>query len=367
MRILLSVLSLFLTLPLWGQNTKDLRVTLFCYSLRVEPGFNNAGGSLSLGSADFGIMNDELGPFGGEIWSYGAYFRMQSPDLPPIPGNLTVEIPFEDVNNNGFNDLFESVMGIQRTVTATGRFNTPVDDGKVEAVWKRDAGSTTGSCEITFVSKTFGRLPSTKHTFHVIEYIGRGRFQPGNSFQLSISITNSSNPTNILTSSIKVDRSASNPFNLLTLNQGFWTNEFHEEFVSSAEDINRDEDLKTNYFGTFGFTDGDLSTPEEDYIEWSFSFDDLNDSDGDGIPDFSDNAIPSGSVDSTLGIRRENKSALVTIQGQVGKRYSLEGTSSLGAGAAWSEQSSITLTNPAQTISIPTSQETGIYYRLKRQ
>src|SRR5678816_1284562 len=154
----------------------------------------------------------------------------------------------------------------------------------------RGAGSKFGTCSLHMVDDTYGDLGTFQHTFEVMEYKGPLIFTPGtNTVSGDLNLTND---VGEIQSTLSFTKSSADPYNELTLAGGNWTNAALQTFVCGSSDFYRDLNLETNYYGFVVYDDGDLNTGAADYRVWTLSIDDLNDSDDDAIPDFSDD--PSG-------------------------------------------------------------------------
>jgi len=124
-------------------------------------------------------------------------------------------------------------------------------------------------------------------------------------------------------------------------------------FAFLEDSLFRDTLLRTNYYGFVEFTDGDPNTGGYDYPLWQLSIDDLNDSDHDGIPDFSDD--PATVVPPRrprLALARGETNLLLTISGDVGRLHRILEATNLAAGN-WLTNLSLTLTNDPQTVFLP--------------
>jgi hypothetical protein len=128
--------------------------------------------------------------------------------------------------------------------------------------------------------------------------------------------------------------------------------------------MDRDLELKTNYYAFPEFDDGDPSTSVADYRGWTLSIDDTNDLNGNKIPDLSDDAPPAPEQGPTLTLARSANQLSLGIQGAVGKSYELQEAVALGA-TNWTRNSSITLTNTSQAVSLPVPATRTKFWRLK--
>jgi hypothetical protein len=121
--------------------------------------------------------------------------------------------------------------------------------------------------------------------------------------------------------------------------------------------------LLTNYYGYPVFNDGDPSTAAEDYYYWELSIDDTNDSDGDTIPDFSDNPQVMTPSQPMLSLENRDTNLVLSISGDLNSLCKIQEISSLGS-TNWITIMSVTLTNNPQTISLPLSSALANFWRV---
>jgi len=159
-------------------------------------------------------------------------------------------------------------------------------------------------------------------------------------------------------------RIATNRFNQLTLQPGMLTNAADQTLSFQASEIDRDEVMKTNYFGYVIFGDGDPTTATADYQVWVISIDDANDVNGNGIPDLSDDPAAAGELVLRLGLVRSGTQLQLSVSGDPGQTYDLQETSSL-LPPNWAKSRSITLTNTPQNISLPPPATATRFWRAK--
>jgi hypothetical protein len=147
---------------------------------------------------------------------------------------------------------------------------------------------------------------------------------------------------------------ATNRFDMLTLQAGVWTNASSQTLAFSSEIVYRDLSLATNYYSFFEFADGDPNTAEADYYYWELSIDDPNDTDHDGIPDFSDDPLapPRRPV---LKLMRGTTNLWLRISGDTNHLHEIQSVTNLTS-TNWLPVTSLMLTNDPQTnsLSIPT-------------
>ncbi len=322
------------------------RATMFCWSLRFYQGQGSVGDTLDLTTI--------AGPPNGELASWYSTYSHQSDFVLdfsgfPITGTISLNLPPDpDANGNGFDDSFEVSQAAGGT--SQGQYTTVVSSGTVSANWNRAAGSKTGTCQLHLVDSVYGDLGSFQHTFEVLEYTGSLTYTPGsNTVSGSVNLTNE---TDQLRGPVSFVKDIANPHNLLTLQSASLTNGAQQTLtLYSSTTFHRDLSLVTNYYGGVEFNDGDLNTAAEDYFSWELSIDDLNDTDHDGIPDFSDEPTIAPPRRPLLSLTRSNTNLLLKISGDVGRMHRiLENTNSPASN--WLTNLSLTLTNDPQTVSL---------------
>lgn len=361
--IILTTFLLALTPPV--QATHSAHATMFCWSLRFHQGTGSFDETLDLTTISGGL-NGEL-----SSW-YGSHTHRSGFSLDfsgfPITGTLLLNLPdFQDANGNGFDDSYEVSQGISGT--SAGQYTTAVSSGTITATWSRPAGSSAGTCVLRLVDSTFGDLGNFRHTFEVLEYTGTLIYTPGASAVSGrLELAQTGNSANTLQGPVAFTKSITNPFDELTLESALLTNATPQTLdLYEPTPIYRDLALGTNYYGPVEFNDGDLTTTEEDYYSWEISIDDLNDGDGDGIPDFSDD--PSGTAPPRrpqLSLARSPTNLLLSISGDMGRLHHVLESSSLTAGN-WTTNVSLTLTNDPQVIALPLPPAGARFWRATAQ
>ena len=121
--------------------------------------------------------NGELEPYNG--LTYITAFYLDDLNFSGLTVNGTIYLnlpPVLDANGNGFNDFFESSLGI--TATSSGSYTTGLGNGSVTANWSRAAGSKDGSCGLHLVDNMVGDLGYFTHYFELIEYSGPLPYSP---------------------------------------------------------------------------------------------------------------------------------------------------------------------------------------------
>src|SRR5579862_4947324 len=153
--------------PLISRPAETASARIWCLSLRFQEGTDSFGDTLDLSTIS-STANGELAPYNGQTYISG--FTLDISGL-PINGTMQLNLPpVVDVNGNGFNDFFESAIGV--SATTTGTYTAGPDNGTITATWQRAAGAAIGSCSLHLVDNTYGDLGSFNHVFSLLEYIG---------------------------------------------------------------------------------------------------------------------------------------------------------------------------------------------------
>ena len=348
MKILWVLLTVrLITLSFTSHAAQTAPATMFCWSLRFQQGQGSFDETLDLSTIS-GAPNGELAPLYTTYTHSSGFVLDWSGFL--ITGTIYLNLPPDsDANGNGFDDSFEVSQAAGGT--SQGHYTTVLGGGSVTATWSRGAGSKDGTCFLRLVDNTYGDLGIYRHTFEVLEYTGSLTYTPGsNVVSGSVNLTNAADQ---LLGPVSFVKSIANPHNLLTLQSASLTNAAQQMLtLFMATSFFRDTFLVTNYYGAVEFNDGDLNTAAEDYYSWELSIDDLNDSDHDGIPDFSDEPAAVAPRRPLLSLARGTTNLLLTISGDVNRLHHILESTNFAAGN-WKTNLSLTLTNDPQTVSLP--------------
>lgn len=360
MKKLLMILAMGLAIPstiCLGAQTSKAR--LYCESLRFQRGrATDTSGflwTLDMTTLNVGI-NGELAPdFFNSGYSNSTYVELTwelTGDI--FPGALVVDIPDTgDANGNGFLDFFEVSQGVT-ALTSPGAYDiTGYGNGGFTAYWSRDAGSSVGYCSYS-IPNPFGGTLTFLHAFELLEYNGQLAYSPGATNVSGVLSLIETNSGNTLDGPVTFVKSATNRFNQLTLQSAFLTNASLQTLsLFTSTTFFRRTANPTNYFGDVEFNDGDPSTFDDDYYSWVLSIDDLNDTDHDLIPDFSDDPASALPRRPLLSLARgTNNNLWLQISGDAGRMHRVLETTSL-AGGNWLTNLSLTLTNDPQSVSLP--------------
>jgi len=362
---LIVAAGLFLT-PISAGVAQTAQARLFCLSLRFQQG-RSAGGDFTLDLtliAPPSAPNGELAP-SFDTPSHLSGFILNDPNFPePFYGSIAFDVPrLADANANGFEDFFEVSQAVSGTTT--GFFQTAVDSGSVRATWSRAAGSKDGTCVLRLTGNLFGQLPDVTHAFELIEYAGPLTYAPGtNKVTGSLNLAQTQAPANRLSGLVEFSKSSTKRFDELEIPPGAWTNALAQSLSYTNAFLSRDVIAKTNYSGVVEFIDGDPATPEEDFFTWVLSIDDANDTDGDGIPNFSDDPGSPLAQPPKLSVSSGTTNLVLSIRGTVGRLHEIQEAASLAA-PNWNTVLSITLTNDTQVASFPFGSGAAQFYRVR--
>ncbi len=368
MNKLLALVSGLLVLPLTLPGAEIAQARLFCLSIRFQQGtFSSGFGdvTLDLSTVGFDAPNGELEPtFSQPDHASGFHLFNTTIEDTIEDGIVNLNVPaFADSNNNGFPDFFE--VSQAASGVSTGVYSSaPVDSGTVQATWNRAAGSKEGSCVLGLTSRTFGSLGDFSLTFELLEYTGTLNYTPtATNVSGSLNLTNSGDSSIKLAGSFSFLKSATNRFNDLELQPGVWTNSAGQSLSYTNDVFERDATMTTNYFGFVDFDDGDPNTPNPDYFTWILSVDDPNDSNRNGIPDFSDDpghGDPLPSLSLSLG----STNLLLSIHPGLGTGYEIQRINSLND-TNWTTVLSLNVTNDPQIVPLPFPTSALSFWRLR--
>jgi hypothetical protein len=367
-RILAMGVGVCLGVSLNACAAETAQARIYCLSLRFQRGSDMFGLSvLDLSSISLDTPNGELAPSFGSP-SHFSGFRISDPDTGELveEGEIDIDIPdFTDANGNGFDDFFEVSQAV--SAVSSGIYSSAVDSGTVRATWGRGAGSKDGTCVLKVTSSMVGLLGDFTHNFELIEYTGPLSYTPGtNRISGSVNLTQTGDPSSQFIGPIEFIKSPTNRFDELNLQHATWTNAVSQTYKISndIDSFLRDLTLKTNYYGFVDFDDGDPNTADPDYYTWILSIDDVNDSNGNGIPDFTDDVGSTAPRPPSLVLTQGSGALSLNISGTVGSVHEVQQTASLSS-TNWTLVSSITLTNDPQTVTLPLPTNMTSFWRVR--
>lgn len=276
--------------------------------------------------------------------------------------------PFTDANRNGLDDFYDVSQNVD-PVTTTGIIeDTAGGVGEVTAVWQRDANSATGLCQIR-IRCSLLRLDVTFPTsFELLAYSGTLKYTPGNpNITGWLTLTSKGNSSDGISGPVQFTKSGTD---LLSGAGGSWTNSAGQTLkydwkLPSNSEASLLERFGANYFGLLSFEDGNFKTPWPDNLVWALIITDSNDANHDGIPDFSDLAIPSQPPrQPALALRQVNRQLLFSVSGEVGSTLVFEQKSEL-LQPNWANGFSLVLTNDPQIFLQPFPADPARFWRVR--
>lgn len=369
-KLILFLLATLCSLPLAASAAQTAQARMYCLSPRFQQATSEDGWyKLNLTMLNVGINGELMPNFEANApYSHFSYLEMYDGYYDDyVQGALWVDLPTTaDVDGNGLPDFFQTSQLVNAKTAGKYDFGGLYPSGIIEALWGRDAGSAYGTCILRFkFPNAINPWLTFTHTFELIEYTGPLAYTPGNTNVTgSVSLTQTGNEANTWQGPVEFIKSPTNRFNELELQAGGWTNASLQVQTFWKDPIYRDLPWTTNYTGYFDFDDGDLATTDADYYTWVLSIDDTHDSDGDGIPDFSDTPAPPARP--VLSLASSTNQLLLSIQGTVGMICEIQETAGLTT-PNWQKIDSVTLTNTIQTIALPWSTTGPKFWRVRVQ
>jgi len=344
--------------PLLTRAAETANARIWCFSLRFQQGTDSSGvDTLDFTTISSGV-NGELAPYRGLM--YVSTFLLDDSTFSGLMLNGTMYLnlpPVADANDNGYNDFFESALGISDT--SAGTYTTALGNGVVNASWSRPIGSKNGTCILHLVDNTFSDLGFFTSPFELIEYSGPLVYSPGtNTVAGNVNLVKTGDSTSQLGGPVQFLKVLTNRFDQLILQPGAWTNSAAQMLSYTNNLFQRDTRWPTNYYGLVQFADGDPNTAEPDYLFWGLSIDDPNDANHNGVPDFSDDPqVVTPPHPPSLALTLTSTNVLISISGDIGRMHDIQQTLALPS-TNWQTVASITLTNSpvAVPINLPPAQ-----------
>ncbi len=355
--IALSSLYLF---PLACQaGTANVR--LYCLSLKFSQSRDNMIPQDILDLTSTGLRDAGLGELEPPLPFYE----------PPLPGtegyysNILLQDPYsgltfggiaylslppmDDADGNRYPDFFEVSKSVNFTRPYCMMDITGYGTVYPSVAWSRAAGSKNGTCTIAINDNYFGTF---RAPFELTEYTGTLTYTPGSPVVSgTVNLSQTGNSSKTITGAISFTKSTGDPYNSLTNQPGTWsgvpvvTQSFTNHYFS------RDINWPSNYVGLVEFSDGNEWTFEP-YANWVLSITDMTDSDGDGIPDFSDDAqVVQPPRPPRLSIAIDSSGVRLTIAGDVGHLHEIQEAASL-TNPNWQPVQSVTLSSDPQTVTL---------------
>jgi hypothetical protein len=363
--LLAVVVSLF---PITSMATKTATATLSCYSLQVQRGSESGGNYfLDLSSVNGGVNGELALDFFNSGRTHSAYLSLQD-DLfgETLSGQMGLNVPTGgDANKDGFPDFFQVNQGITN-LTTSGAYTLDIyGNGTATAVWNRPAGSSYGTLNLTMPLMAFDTVTFSL-SFQVLEYRGPLTYIPTTtnvSGTLNLAQTDNTNAT--MSGPVLFIKSPTDRFNELTLQSAAWTNDQQQSLFYLDDLYSRDAGWPTNYYGYLEFSDPNNPSGFYQYGVWLLSIDDSNDSNHNGIPDFSDD--PSGTPAPRapqLQLVQNGSQLVLTLHGDPGFINDIQSVTDLGS-TNWQTAVSVTITNDPQTVSFSVPGGTTSFWRVR--
>jgi hypothetical protein len=369
MRIFYSLLAgLTVLFPLTTFAAKTATATISCYSLQFQRGSESGGNYfLSLTSVVGGVNGELALDFFNSGYTHSAYLSLEDELFgETLSGQMGLDVPMgSDANGDGFYDFFQVSQGITN-LSSTGAYTLDIyGNGTATAVWNRPAGSSFGTCNLTMPLMAFDTVTFSL-SFQILEYRGPLTYTstPTN-VSGTVNLTQTGNANAFMTGPVLFIKSPTDRFNELTLQPAAWTNDLQQSLFYFDDIYSRDAGWPTNYYGYLEFTDPNNPGGFYQFGVWLLSIDDSNDSNHNGIPDFSDD--PSGtSAPRTpqLQLAQSGTQLALTLHGDVGFINDIQSVADLGS-TNWQTAFSVTITNDPQTVSFSLPTGPASFWRVR--
>ncbi len=268
-------------------------------------------------------------------------------------GSVVLNLPTTDSDGNGLPDFAQTDKAGATGLTGTLQRDFPsAATIPLTGNFTRNANSSTGTYNVVD-SGTGGTLVNVTGVLELQRYSGSISYMRGtpNAVTFSCQRTNAGVVFSLTGTTTFTVVSASQ----FTLPSFTLTNATDNSvYTVQAATFNR---TGNRYVGTLTFSDGDARTAWTDHLNWVFEFTDLNDTDGNGIPNLTD-ALP---APPTITASLSGNSLSIRWPATAG-RYRLESAATLALPVSWSNVTGSFQTN-AGVISIlqPTSGARKVY------
>jgi hypothetical protein len=364
--IILGVI--FYTFSFASEASETAKATMFCYSLRFQRGVEADGNYfLDLGSSTAGTDGELALDFFSSGYTHSAYLSLTDELFgDTIPGQLAIDVPDGgDANKDGFPDFFQVSQAVANLASSGADHLASYGDGAVTATWNRNTGSKDGSCRLSIKLLPFQPVVFTL-PFEILEYTGPILYTPGTSnVTATVNLAQTGNPTSVQKGPAQFVKTPTDRFNELTLRPGFWTNQSEQAMSYVEHVVSRLDAWPTNYYGYLEFDDDNNPNTFYPYGFWMLSIDDLNDTNRNGIPDFSDD--PGGKPlarQPSLEVFPTGTNVLLTLHGDVGYTHEIQQISDLST-SNWQTAGSVVLINDPQVVLVPLPSSKTIFWRAR--
>ncbi|MBI2947745.1 MAG: hypothetical protein HYY23_08860 [Verrucomicrobia bacterium] len=339
------------------------QIQLHCLAIRFQAATNSSapGSSFMLTTDSTGAdLNGELAPLpSGGLRTHGSFFVLLRANQ-RSDGIFYLDVPnASDANTNGIPDFFEVDLPVTEIATS-GSFESADADGKVAAVWQREAKSREGTCRVTLTGLLDGLNLTFAHKFQILEYSGALPYRNiEGETNVTASVTLTQKGTNLTLSGNMVFEKTGAA--RLGLQSGLWKDAKTQTIAYHA--IDELPRQGNEYRAPLSLQDGDVATRGEDYVSWLLRIVDPNDTNGNGVPDLSDEG--GKRVPPTISLSRSGTNLLLSISGEIGKLHEVETTPALGQ-VNWSLVTNVTVTSDPQIVSlrVPTNPRRTAFWRV---
>jgi hypothetical protein len=242
--------------------------------------FNGSSGTLLIQSST-GIVSGELRPRSSTPGLYEGGYAQVTPLVIVDYGSYTVSVPTTDSDSNGIPDVLQFDRDGNFTASGSGFSPAAGLTFSISVRFSRNAGTAIGSYTAT-TQNVLGQANSVNGVYNILTYQGSVTYTRGSTNTMAITAKVLSQPDVTLAGStsytITNSDQISYPSFTIRSNSGT-TYQVRAGMLSRSGNV---------YRGNFSLADGLPQTSWADFTEYVLAISDTNDSDGNGIPDFSD-------------------------------------------------------------------------------
>jgi hypothetical protein len=302
--------------------------------------FNGATGPFLIQSGT-GIVSGELRPRSTTPGLYEGGYAQATPLLAVDYGSYILSIPTTDSDGNGIPDLIQFDRDGNFTATGSGFSVSANLTFTITVRFNRSSGSAIGSYSAT-TQNSVGQTNTVNGVYDLLSYQGTVSYTRGATNTMSISATILSEPGTTLT--------GSTPYTISSVDQVSYPAFTIRSNAGTAYQVRAGTLSRSGstYRGNFSLADGLPQTSWTDFTEYALAISDFNDSDRNGIPDFSDLTAAPPTITTqprSVSVAAGQIATLSVIAtGAISYQWTKNGTDVPGATTA-------TLTFPAAQIS----------------
>ena len=369
--------SLFFFPFLFSARANEAAMRMNCTSTRVSTATTKQSGvtyTLGFTTADEDVNGEWFNSDG--VFRYATTVLLNAPNFGgTLVGNLYIDLP-ENAAPDA--NLRANFFNVSLPVTDVGTSGTMLFDngeevaqGFVNATWNRAAGSATGTVQlrVNLLRDLFLPVMTFTHTFEIYEYEGKMTYVvKGPAVEASVALARKGKAGQF-TGPFPMGRRS---HDVLERGEANWSGPNNEGYTVLGSDALTDGEMLltrgaegNTYHGSFYFLDGVPSTPfQNEYDLWNVQLTDLNDANGNHIPDLTDGTEfvqPSGPV-ARLAVIGDQLT--LTITAKSGQQVIVEQRADLDA-AAWEEVETRTLAADSEDVSLTPPTEGARFYRVR--